>query len=142
MNTDLILMALSEYGLKEAPGTADNPVLLQMAKEAGFSDYIHDSIAWCSMFANWVCFKAGYERSKSLAARSWLTVGEAVTDPAEADIVVFWRDDPNGPFGHVGFPIKRDSAFQWTLAGNQGDAVSIEAFGLSRILGYRKLAKI
>jgi uncharacterized protein (TIGR02594 family) len=142
MNWDLIKVALSEYGLKEVAGSGNNPEILQMAKDCGFVDYVADSTAWCSLFANWVCLKAGYERSKSLAARSWLTVGQPVDNAEDADIVVFWRDDPNGPFGHVGFPIKRDNAFQYTLAGNQGDMVNIEGFGLSRILGYRKLAKV
>ena len=142
MKTDLLLIALSEYGLKEAPGPADNPIILQMAKDCGFTDYVHDATAWCSLFANWVCLKTGYERSKSLAARSWLSVGQPTDDPTQADIVVYWRDDPNGPFGHVGFPVKRDNAFQWTLAGNQADMVNIEPFGLSRILGYRILSKV
>lgn len=142
MNLELIAVALSEYGLKEVPGTGDNPRILEMAKECGFTDYVHDSIAWCSLFANWVCFKAAYQRSKSLAARSWLEIGESTDDPNQADVVILWRDDPKGPFGHVGFPIKRDNVLQYILAGNQGDMVNIEGFGLSRVLDYRKLSKI
>lgn len=146
MNLELISAALTQYGLKEAPGVADNQVILQLAKDAGFSDYIHDSIAWCSLFANWVAWKAAYERSKALNARSWLLVGEQVEDPQLGDVAVLWRDDPNGAFGHVGFWIcsrlEDGKITVYLLAGNQNNEVCIEGFPISRVLGYRRLRKL
>src|SRR5436305_586721 len=103
MLTDIIVTALSQYGLKETPGAGDNPVIIQMARDTGFTEYNHDSIAWCSLFANWVAWKAGYHRSKNLAARSWLTIGEVVSSPGLGDVVVLWREQKEGPLGHVGF---------------------------------------
>lgn len=142
MNSDMIAIFLSVYGQKETPGTADNPFILQMAKDCGFTDYTHDSIAWCSLTANWVALKAGYERSKSLAARSWLTVGEATDAPETGDIVVLWRDDPKGSFGHVGLYINGHGSPAINIgAGNQGDMINIESFPVTRVLGYRRLAK-
>lgn len=142
MNLDLISKALSQYGLKETPGPADNAVILQMAKECGFKDYNHDSISWCAMFASWVAFKAGYQRSLSLAARSWLTVGVEVEKPEQGDIVVLWRDSPQSWQGHVGFYVNSIKPYVYMLGGNQGDMVNIEGFGLNRVLAYRRLKKI
>lgn len=142
MNSELIQIALSEYGLKETAGNGNNPEILQMAKVCGFTDYVADSIAWCSLFANYVAIKGGYQRSKSLAARSWLTVGTAIDEPEIGDIVVLWRDDPHSSFGHVGFFTRKTTDSVYLLAGNQGDQVCIEPFPLKRILGYRRLSKV
>lgn len=143
MNADLISIFFSIYGVKETPGTADSAFIMQMAKETGFPEYVHDSIPWCSLTANWVALKAGYERSKSLTARSWLTTGQPVDAPQIGDIVVLWRDDPHGPFGHVGFYINGyGTPTIWLGAGNQGDMINIESFPITRVLGYRRLSKV
>lgn len=142
MNAELLQIAFSLYGLKEMPGAGDNPEILQMAKDCGFADYIHDSIAWCSMAMNWVAWKAGFERSHSLAARSWLTVGEAVQTPELGDIVVFWRIDPNGLYAHVGFPMSRRNGLIYTLGGNEADAYQIEGYDPAKALGYRRLSSL
>lgn len=147
MNTEIISLALSQYGLRETPGTGDNQIILSMAKDAGFgADYKHDSVAWCSLFANWVAWKLLYERSKALNARSWLLIGEHVDTPEQGDVVVLWRDDPKGELGHVGFYIatylKDGLVTVYLLAGNQGDEVCIEGFPIARVLDYRRLRKI
>ena len=142
MNLDLITIALSQYGLKETPGAADNPVIMQMAKECGFKDYAHDSTAWCSLFINWCCYKTGYQRSQSLAARSWLTVGVSIEKPQQGDVVVLWRDSPASWQGHVGLYINDITPYVYLLSGNQADMTNIEGFGLNRVLAYRRLAKI
>lgn len=146
MNLDLIATSLSIYGLTEVPGKADNPRIIEMAIEAGFQhDYLHDDVAWCSMDMNWVAMKAGYERSKALNARSWLNVGTPVNilDIQPGDVVVLWRDNPTGPFGHVGLYInEQDDKSVNLLAGNQGNRHCIETFPKSRIIGIRRLAKI
>lgn len=142
MNMSLIEVALLEYGEREVPGASDNPQILQMARDCAFIDYVHDSTAWCSLFANWVCWKVALERSKSLAARSWLDAGVAVDTPEQADIVVFWRIDPKGTLGHVGFPICRRNGLLYVLGGNQQDQVMIEGFGMDKALGYRKLRQL
>lgn len=142
MNLDLISIALSQYGLKEMPGITDNPIIMQMAKDCGFNDYEHDSVSWCSMFTNWVAWKCGYQRSLSLAARSWLTVGTEVQQPERGDIVVLWRDSPQSWQGHVGFYVNSIKSYVYMLGGNQGDMVNIEGFDLKRVLAYRRLQKI
>lgn len=142
MNIDLIRVALAGYGERALPGQPDNPDILQMAREVGFTDYQHDSTAWCSLFLCWVAWKAAYERSHSLAARSWLEVGSAAETLEEADVVVFWRIDPNGTLGHVGIPIAARNGFIYVLGGNQSNQVMIEGFDPAKVLGYRKLARM
>lgn len=147
MNLDLIQVALSVYGIEELVGSGNNKQIMQMAKEAGFEhDYLSDEVAWCSMFANWVALKAGYERSKKLNARSWLDIGQPVTQPETGDVVILWRNEKTSAFGHVGFFVNFDpmspNKFINILAGNQGNKVGIEEFNIERLLGYRRLKKI
>lgn len=107
-----------------------------------------DEVPWCSAFANYVAWLLRLPRSKSLAARSWLTVGRPIKifeAEAENDVVVFSRGATspgpevlNAP-GHVGFFSAREGEQVLVLGGNQGDAVSIESFPFSRVLGVRRL---
>lgn len=140
MNLQLVQLALDKYGTREVTGQKDNPEIMQMAADCGFEEYTHDEIAWCSLLVNWIAWKAQYQRSGSLAARSWLTVGAVVTEPEMGDVVIFWRGDPNGAYGHVGLYIGRRNGLIWVLGGNQGNMVQIEGFDPSRLLGYRRLA--
>lgn len=139
MNIQLVQIALAEYGEQALPGQPDNPVIMQMAKDCGFTDYTHDSIAWCSLFMNWVALKGGFGRSGSLAARSWLTIGTEMTTPQMGDVVVYWRDAPDGTLGHVGLFIGQRNGVIYTLGGNEGNEVQIEGFDPSKVLGYRSL---
>lgn len=142
MNLPLIEIALPEYGERALPGQPDNPDIMQMAKDCGFTGYVHDSIAWCSLFMNWVALKAGYGRSESLAARSWLTVGTEMTAPELGDVVVYWRDSPDGTLGHVGLFIAERNGVIYTLGGNESNEVMIEGFDPAKVLGYRSLTPV
>jgi uncharacterized protein (TIGR02594 family) len=136
-------------GLKEGPGALNEPLVLAMLRLD--SKWVEkDETAWCSAFANFVCFLLELPRSRSLAARSWLTVGSSVplSDARPGyDVVVLKRGAGNQPGpdvlaapGHVGFYAGQDDANVLLLAGNQGDAVSIAPFPKARILGIRRLA--
>jgi uncharacterized protein (TIGR02594 family) len=103
--------------------------------------------AWCSRFAKQAALQGGVPAS-ALAnvndmARSWLKAGQAVTEPQKGDVVVMSRGDPNSGLGHVGFydgPGSEPGKIR-VLAGNQGDAVSVAEYPISRVLpdGYRRL---
>jgi uncharacterized protein (TIGR02594 family) len=136
-------------GLKELPGAMSEPLVLAMLRLD--SKWVEsDETAWCSAFANFVCHILELPRSRSLAARSWLTVGTSVplTDARVGfDVVVLQRGGGKQPGpevlnapGHVGFYAGQDATSVLLLAGNQGDAVSIAAFPKARILGIRRLA--
>lgn len=118
-----------------------NPRILQYAKDCGFTDYNNSDVSWCSLFMNWVAFKAGLQRSKSLSARSWINSGREVQELANADIVVYWRESKEGLYGHVGIPLSHsdDKQFIYTLGGNQSDMVCVKPYPANRVLAFIKL---
>lgn len=62
--------ALDSFGLREAPGPADNPTIFDWARRLGVAAiYRHDAQAWCA-----------------LAVSSWLRMA------LEADAIEDWRD--------------------------------------------------
>jgi uncharacterized protein (TIGR02594 family) len=127
-------------GIKETAGAASNPHVLAMLR-LDQSWPSGDDVPWCSAFANYVAWLLRLPRSKSLAARSWLDIGQAVL-PREAqlgyDVVVLSRGlSPTA--GHVGFFAGWDGTNVRVLGGNQGDAVSIATFPTATILGIRRL---
>lgn len=94
---------------------------------------------WCAAFANAVLGKAGMEGTGKLTARSFLNWGEATDTPTEGDIVVFWRNDPNGWQGHVGFFAGYDANGNIrVLGGNQSNQVNIQSYNKNRLLGFRR----
>jgi uncharacterized protein (TIGR02594 family) len=134
-------------GTKEAPGAVHNPVIVGMLQLDG-TGVKDDETAWCSAFANYIAWLLRLPRSKSLAARSWLTVGRPVqTYEAEVgfDVVILRRGTKHGPEvtsgapGHVGFFAGIEGKSVLVLAGNQGNQVSVARFPLTDLLGIRRL---
>ena len=103
---------------------------------------LKDETAWCSAFANYVAKTSGHEYTGKLNARSWLDAGEEIENPEKGDIVVLWRESPSSWKGHVGFFVKQTRNYVYVLGGNQGNAVSIRAYDIKRLLGFRRLRKI
>lgn len=140
MNTEIINIALDQVGIKEIPGTQDNPEVLKYFNEIGFDGAkLKDETAWCSAFANWVAKEANLQYSKKLNARSWLNVGTKVTTPEKGDVVVFWRESKTSWKGHVAFFIRETQNWIYVLGGNQNNQVKISAYPKNRLLGYRRL---
>jgi uncharacterized protein (TIGR02594 family) len=135
-------------GIKEVSGSTANPQILAMLKlDQEWPE--DDSVAWCSGFVNYVAWLLRLPRSKSLRARSWLTIGEVIgLEDAEAgfDVVIFKRGGGNQPGpnvidapGHVGFFAGVEGKNILVLGGNQSDSVSISSYAKSRLLGVRRL---
>ena len=91
--------------------------------------------------------KTGLQHSPGLLARAWLEEGKEVK-PEHVDalaleipiIVVFWRKEKVGMYGHVGLFIRKIERSVWTLGGNQGiGQVNITPYAEYRVLGYRRL---
>jgi uncharacterized protein (TIGR02594 family) len=148
MDTTPFKIAQRFVGVKEGPGAMNEPLVLAMLRlDARWVE--DDQTAWCSAFVNFVCFLLELPRSRSLAARSWLTVGASIplTDARPGfDVVVLKRGTGSQPGpdvlaapGHVAFYAGQDAANVLLLGGNQGDAVSIARFPKARILGIRRL---
>ncbi len=141
--TEILIDMLSHYGLKEVDGVKSNPEILAMFKELGYNNVKDDSTtAWCSASISYFAKKHGYEYSKQLNARSWLTMPVVVLHPQVGDVVVFWRNDPKGWEGHVGLFISMDEKTVYVLGGNQGNAINISPYPRERVLGFRQLKKI
>jgi uncharacterized protein (TIGR02594 family) len=139
----LIQAAVNELGQKEISGPVENPSIVRYAKEGGQFEWINEEATpWCSIFVNWCAKKAGLKGSGRANARSWLIVGQAVTEPVPGDIVVFWRDSIDSWMGHVGFffGFSHDGKRVFCLGGNQGNQVSITSFKIEQVLGYRRLS--
>lgn len=140
-------LAARFIGTKEAAGVTDNPLVLAMLRlDQPWPE--RDEVPWCSAFVNFVCWLIRLPRSKSLAARSWLTVGIPIPLSAAQpgfDIVVLTRAgasrDPDAPGpGHVGFfaGLEADGTVL-VLGGNQSNAVSLARFWSEDVLGVRRL---
>jgi uncharacterized protein (TIGR02594 family) len=142
-------VALRFVGIKEIPGSTANPQILAMLRlDQQWPD--DDSVAWCSAFVNYVAWLLRLPRSKSLRARSWLSIGEVIgLDEAEPgfDIVIFKRRGSNQPGpsvvdapGHVGFYAGVEGKNVLLLGGNQSNAVTMNGYPKTRVLGVRRLA--
>lgn len=60
-----------------------------------------------------------------MASINWLKFGKKLEQPAYGAIMVFWRNDPNGWEGHVGFYVGEDANHYHVLGGNQSNAITI-----------------
>lgn len=127
-------------GIKEVAGAVDNPQIMAMLR-MDQSWPANDEVPWCSAFVNYVAKLGGCERSKSLAARSWVNVGSflRIEDALPGfDIVVLSRGS-NPAQGHVGFFHDVTDVGVLLLGGNQGNSVSVSEFSRDRVIAVRKL---
>lgn len=128
--------AVAMIGTKETPGAADNPVLIEWAKEIGGeigAEYKHDSIPWCALFIGHCLTKCGQKSDDSLYALDYGRYGTKLTGPAVGAIASMKRAGG----GHVVFVLGRDSSGNLVcVGGNQSDAVNIRAFPPTRIASY------
>jgi uncharacterized protein (TIGR02594 family) len=149
IETSALEIASRYLGVEEVEGAVSNPLILAMLRLD--NKWPHgDEVAWCSAFTSWVAFQLGLPRSKSLAARSWLNVGQWVplseAEP-ENDVVVLKRGMGNQPGpqvtdgapGHVGFYAGQGPGYVKVLGGNQGNQVSEARYPVSQVLGVRRL---
>lgn len=132
-----LVEALKGKGQREYYGRKHNPYVLQLWRyiRAPFTD---DETAWCAGFVGGMFEKVGIKSTRSARARSYMNWGVKLSRPRVGCVVVFWRGNKNGPFGHVGFVVgitKKGDLL--VLGGNQGDMVSIKPFDTARVLSYR-----
>lgn len=129
-----LIEARRHIGVKEVPGKANSPTIQKwlLGLKAWWAD---DATPWCGVFAGHCIKSAGLPLPKHwYRAKDWLNWGVPLTKPTEGCIVVFERQGG----GHVGFVVGKDSAGNlMVLGGNQGDAVNIRPFAMSRVSGYR-----
>jgi uncharacterized protein (TIGR02594 family) len=136
----IVRAALKYYGLKECPGGADNPVIIQWAVEFRITWYVHDSTAWCSLYMGKNAQDAGYTPpgpARLLAADSWVDWGIPIPfDKIQTgDILVF--DRPGGGH-HVAWAVAKDEQAYHGWGGNTGDAVAIARLAAHRLMAARR----
>lgn len=134
---------LKLFGERESYNGVSNSKLSNLVKRFIPSADI-SSTPWCSAFVIECALATGRENSNSLAARSWLGVGEcSIDNPRPGDVCVLWRESKSSWKGHVGFFIRYNEAKTKVLlyGGNQGDQASFRWYHSSRILGIRRLRK-
>jgi uncharacterized protein (TIGR02594 family) len=133
-----IATARRYLGQREVKGPHHNPHVLRWWKSIG-APFKDDETPWCGAFVGGVLSDTGIKPvAGGASARAWLKLPVKLDRPAMGSIVIFYRGDPNGGSGHVGFVVGRDRAGNlMVLGGNQGDAINIKPFSRSRVLGYR-----
>ena len=136
-------IAQSYIGTTEGLGPEDNPAIMAMYASVGHDWVEHDSVAWCAAFVGHCLEKAGLRSTRRLNARSYLDWGIPVdlAEAQEGDIVVFSRGSKSWQ-GHVGFFVKAAGAMIEVLGGNQSDAVTIQRYAKSRLLGVRRAGNV
>lgn len=131
-------IARKKLGIHEIPGLKANAFIVECLESTtlGHPDNQSDETPWCSAFANRVMQLAGIKGTNSAWARSWLDWGREPNDDEWGEgVITILERGPNS--GHVGFLEDWDDNRVKLLAGNQGDAVSVTWFQMSRVLGYR-----
>lgn len=131
-----ILHAGEYAGIYEKQGNEDHPQIVKWLAACGLP-HEHDETAWCSAFANAMMSEAGFRTLNKANARSWLKWGAPLSKWRFGCAAVLWRDDPAGPFGHVGFPLQEDPTDLLMFGGNQMNHVCIAPYPKLRLLGYR-----
>jgi uncharacterized protein (TIGR02594 family) len=143
-------LAQRYLGIREITGAGTHPMVewwLALCFDGKLG--LDDEIPWCSAFVNGIAWELRLPRSRSARARSWLSVGEAVSLEKAVpgfDVVILKRGDGKQPGpevleapGHVGFFAGLDEGYIHLLGGNQSNSVSTAAYGEERLLGVRRL---
>ncbi len=129
-----LLEAQRYIGVKEIKGAKHNSFIILWLKtlSAWWSD---DEVPWCGVFAAHCMKKAECKLPRYwMRAKDWLNWGQELSEPCVGCIVVFERQGG----GHVGFVVGKDIDNNlMVLGGNQGDAVKVSPFDVSRVVGYR-----
>jgi len=144
----LVATALQFLGIKEIPGQASNPVIMNMAKEIGVDGiYKNDDTSWCALFMSYLCKITGKplpdtdgDKYNYLRAAWFLNYGHKVKD-GEAmfgDVLVFQRPGGN----HVGLYIAESKTTYFVLGGNQSNAVTISEIKKDRLRMARRFYHI
>lgn len=129
-------IAKKYLNVKELPGDAHNVTILGWWKKLQIK-VCRDETPWCAAFVGGVLEECGIQSTRSPSARSYVKWGAKLKEPAYGCVVTFWRGEPRGWSGHVGFVVGKDLRGNlMVLGGNQGDRVSIKPFAIDRVLSY------
>lgn len=134
-----LTLAINDLGIAEIPGIKNNPKVVAMFKDAGFSGIRDDETAWCAAFVGAKLRLAAIKSSNSLAALSYAEWGIKLPQPAIGAIGYKSRKDARGRTigGHVFFVVGWDELHVYALGGNQNNRVSVSPILRKDIAGFR-----
>ncbi len=134
-------LAWAELGQREVPGRASNPRIAGYIRRLGHAALASDDTAWCAAFVGDCLERAGLASTRSLMARSYLRWGAVAGEAQAGDVAVLSRgSDPAA--GHVGFVVGLSDGGLVLLGGNQSNAVTVETFAISRLIGLRRPSSV
>jgi len=122
-----LVLAECELGVREGQGAANNPRVVQLFADAGFSGIKQDSVAWCAAAVGAMLKRARNKPSGSLAMRSYEAWGVGLKEPALVAVATKKRGNSSWQ-GHIGFVGGANASRIFLMSGNQGDAWSVAAF--------------
>lgn len=130
---------LMQLNTKEIPGAKSNPVIMQLAIDAGVADiYKNDDTAWCAVAHSAIAIRSGkevpFKGYDRLRAASFLKFGNEVINPVLGDTLVFTRKGG----GHVGLYIAEDETAYHVMGGNQSNSFNITRIAKNRLSGVRR----
>lgn len=126
--------ARKHIGVREIKGAKHEPRILAWWKAIKRGGIKTDEVPWCAAFVGGCLEAVGQPSSRFESAKSYLSWGEGIAFPCLGAVVVFTRDGG----GHVGFVVGKDAKGNlMVLGGNQGDAVNIKPFAMTRVAGFR-----
>lgn len=133
----LLVEAYKLIGIKEIPGSEDNPIILGWAEKLGLKKvYTNDEIAWCGLFVAICCYNAGLPFVKDpLWAKNWLNFGTKQKVAKLGDVIIFNR--PGGG-GHVAIYVGEDKLNYHILGGNQSNQTGVVEILKTRAIGIRR----
>lgn len=129
-----LVIAEQYLGVKEVPGTGDNPVIVGWLTKLN-AWWRDDLTPWCGTFVAYCLRESGVKAPAAwYRAKSYLDWGIPLAAPAFGCLVVFTRVGG----GHVGFVVGKDAKGRLlVIGGNQSDRVSVAPFDMARVAGYR-----
>lgn len=134
-----LALAIADLGIAEIVGAKNNPKVVAMFKDAGFSGVTDDETAWCAAFVGAKLRLAGLASSNSLAALSYGEWGIKLPQPAVGAVGYKTRKNARGNVigGHVFFIVGWDKDKVLALGGNQNNRVSIAPIARKDVAGFR-----
>ncbi len=129
-------IARREIGVKERPGSAHHPRILQYHASTRLRATT-DEVPWCAAYVCWCLEQAGITSTRSAAAASYRTWGQSC-ELKDGAVVVFGKSDPDAAgTGHVAFCVGVDGDDVLVLGGNQRNSVNVSRRPRSRIVAIR-----
>ncbi|WP_140918195.1 NlpC/P60 family protein [Limnobaculum xujianqingii] len=129
-----LTLARQFLGLREIKGAKHAPEIVQFWRDIKRGGIKDDETPWCAAFVGAVLEHSGIKSSRFESAKSYLSWGVKLQQPAVGAIAVLSRTGG----GHVAFVVGQNSNGDLLLlGGNQNDAVNIAAFSRNRVEEYR-----